>query len=651
MPRPTKSRSEVERVALRYGHIKRRIEQVKKLLSEVDNANPLDIKKLKVGIIELDKDIVILKEILEAPPENIEQALYEEINANLESAFEIKAKAELVVERFKTISVQSTNSPAASLISHTGIVANNPSIDNNYRILTVQLLWFGGQHEEWPNFVDAFQSVIEKNSELRDIQKFSYLKSCLSGPAAEKIRALEITADNYPIAWKTLTDYYNDPLILINKHVQAILEGPPINDDFPESLIAASDALNANYGSLLTTKKSFVDQFTISAHFSRVNSATRLRWEEQRSRDTLPTVEEFVVFLRERGKALLITKSTERNRRIERMNAPTKPDRIQLRSRRTLRNEPIFNSPRNWLRNTDRRRQQPLQAYSTRVPILCGIFRDRHHTTECEQLLRAEPEVRKKIVVNANLCLNCLQAGHRFNVCKKDRCRKCKGGHHELLHIRETVAASATVGTTSNCIQGALRMQDAQVRLSHSQAPALLLTAVVHLLDRDGRPHECRVLLDSGSEAHFLTIRFANLLRIATQDVDVPISGLNQTRTKVSQAIETIMKSRTEDYAIRLKFLLLPTVTNRLPAQRIPREELVIPAGIQLADPEFHQPTNSRDAILGIEIFASLWRSGQTIRLSDGLIAQKTVLGWLVMNAGTTHIPQSVSCPSSYNHN
>ncbi|XP_043496437.1 uncharacterized protein LOC122520417 [Polistes fuscatus] len=208
MPRSTKSRSEVERVTLRYSHIKRRIEQVKKLLSEVDRANPLDIKKLKVRIIELDKDIVILKEILEAPPENIEQALFEEINSNLEIAFEIKAEAELVVERFETISVQSTNSAAASLTSHTGIVTNNPSIENNYRIPAVQLPRFDGQHEEWPSFVDAFQSVIGKNSELRDIQKFSYLKSCLSGPAAEKIRTLEITADNYPIAWKNLINKF-----------------------------------------------------------------------------------------------------------------------------------------------------------------------------------------------------------------------------------------------------------------------------------------------------------------------------------------------------------------------------------------------------------------------------------------------------------
>ncbi|KAI4480817.1 hypothetical protein M0804_009914 [Polistes exclamans] len=134
-----------------------------------------------------------------------------------------------------------------------------------------------------------------------------------------------------------------------------------------------------------------------------------------------------------------------------------------------------------------------------------------------------------------------------------------------------------TVGTTNECVQEVSRVQNAHVILNNSQAPALLLTAVVHLLDCDGKPGN-----------------------------------------RSNHAIEATMQSRTE------KFLLLPIVTNWLPSQRIPRAELSIPAGIQLADPDFHQPADV-DAILGIEIFASLWRSGQTIRLSDGLIAQKTV--------------------------
>ncbi|XP_043498822.1 uncharacterized protein LOC122522080 [Polistes fuscatus] len=479
--------------------------------------------KLKLRISKVDKNVAILEELIEKTSGETMGTLVDEIHNHVEA---------------ESVATLDTNAPTTNLLSPVSTTVSNPSVDSIYRVPAVQLPRFDGQHEEWPSFADTFQSVIGDNPAIRDIQKFAYLKSCLSGPAAEKIRVLEITADNYPIAWKTLVECYDNPLILINKHVRAILEGPPIDSEFPSSLIAASDALSANYRALVATKKVFVDQFAIAAHLSRVDPATRLQWEQRYSRDALPTVDEFVIFLRDRGNALLVTAYTH----VLRMTAA-----------------------------------------------------------------------------------------------------KCKGRHHELLHVREAVAEGAAAGITNCCVRTASAVQNAHVELHHSQAPALLLTAVVHLLDRDGRPHECRVLLDSGSEAHFLTIRFANLLRIAKRDVNVPISGVNQTETRVKQAILATLKSRTKNYALELQFLLLPTVTNRLPSQRIPQEELTIPAGIQLADPKFYEPANI-DAILGVEIFASLWRAGQSIRLNENLMAQGTVLGWLVMSTGNTRTPQSVNC-------
>ncbi|KAI4476338.1 hypothetical protein M0804_013675 [Polistes exclamans] len=127
--------------------------------------------------------------------------------------------------------------------------------------------------------------------------------------------------------------------------------------------------------------------------------------------------------------------------------------------------------------------------------------------------------------------------------------KKCKSRHHEFLHVNEAVTECATTGITSCCVRTASAVQNAHVELHHSQTPSLLLTAVMHLLDRNNRPHECCVLLDSGSKAHFLTICFANLLRIAKQDVNVPISGVNQTETRVKQAILATLKSRTKNYA------------------------------------------------------------------------------------------------------
>ncbi|KAI4482049.1 hypothetical protein M0804_009068 [Polistes exclamans] len=244
--------------------------------------------KLKIRSSKLDKDFTTLEDIVEKTSKEAMGTLVDEIFNHIEAVIDAKAEAELIIDRFKLITTQGTNSPATSLLSHVNTTVSNPSVDSSYKIPAVQLPRFDGQHEESPSFADTFQSVIGNNPEHRDIKKFSSLKSCLSEPAAEKIRALEINADSYPVAWKT-AEYNNNQLILVNKHVRDILEGPPIDSESPSSLIAASDALNANYGALLATKKTFVDQFVISAHLSRLDPETRLGWEELRPRDTLPT--------------------------------------------------------------------------------------------------------------------------------------------------------------------------------------------------------------------------------------------------------------------------------------------------------------------------------------------------------------------------
>ncbi|XP_043496425.1 uncharacterized protein LOC122520402 [Polistes fuscatus] len=568
--------------------------------------------KLKLRISKVDKNVAILEDLIEKTSGETMGTLVDEIRNHVESVIDARAEAELIINRAESVATLDTNAPTTNLLSPVSTTVSNPSVDSIYRVPAVQLPRFDGKHEEWPSFADSFQSVIGDNPALRDIQKFAYLKSCLSGPAAEKIRVLEITADNYPIAWKTLVECYDNPLILINKHVRAILEGPPIDSEFPSSLIAASDALSANYRALVATKKVFVDQFAIAAHLSRMDPATRLQWEQRYSRDALPTVDEFVIFLRDQGNALVNSQPAEHSKRINnsRRNAPLGPER-NFRSRNLMRNEPRFNSPRNWPRfpTEDKFKRIP-QARLSRVAYVARGITHRSVSCYCEPSPRSAEE--------SWLTPICVVIVYKLVTA-------CSGGHHELLR--------------SNGVGGA----ECTCRAPSLAAPALLLTAVVHLLDRDGRPHECRVLLDSGSEAHFLTIRFANLLRIAKRDVNVPISGVNQTETRVKQAILATLKSRTENYALELQFLLLPTVTNRLPSQRIPQEELIIPAGIQLADPKFYEPANI-DAILGVEIFASLWRAGQSIRLNENLMAQGTVLGWLVMSTGNTRTPQSVNC-------
>lgn len=67
---------------------------------------------------------------------------------------------------------------------------------------------FDGKYEEWEQFRDRFKSLVRDNKELSNFARMHYLTSCVRGRALECISDLSVTADNFPIAWKTLVSRF-----------------------------------------------------------------------------------------------------------------------------------------------------------------------------------------------------------------------------------------------------------------------------------------------------------------------------------------------------------------------------------------------------------------------------------------------------------
>ncbi|KAI4476771.1 hypothetical protein M0804_013315 [Polistes exclamans] len=194
----------------------------------------------------LYSDSTIFEDLIEKTSSEAMRTLVDEIPNHVESVIDAKAEAKLIINRAESVATNDTNSPITSLSSPVRITVSSPSVDSIYRISAVQI----------PHF---------------------------DGLAAEKIGVLEITADNYLIAWKTSVECYDNSLLFINRHVRAILVGPPIDSELLLSLIAAPDTLTANYRALVATNRVFVDQFAIAAHLLRVDLATRLQWEQRKA--------------------------------------------------------------------------------------------------------------------------------------------------------------------------------------------------------------------------------------------------------------------------------------------------------------------------------------------------------------------------------
>ncbi|XP_029166204.1 uncharacterized protein LOC114937010 [Nylanderia fulva] len=82
---------------------------------------------------------------------------------------------------------------------------------------------FAGKYEDWPSFRDLFQSIIGRNQAAKPVEKLHYLKLCVKGDADLLIRNLSTTDDNYDIAWKTLSDYYENKRLLTRNYLNNFL--------------------------------------------------------------------------------------------------------------------------------------------------------------------------------------------------------------------------------------------------------------------------------------------------------------------------------------------------------------------------------------------------------------------------------------------
>ena len=87
----------------------------------------------------------------------------------------------------------------------------------------IQLPTFGGDVLEWTTFWDRFSAVVDGNSDLPDVTKFSCLLSLLQGGARAAVQGLLLSAAHYQIACDLLEQRCGRPERIVFSHVQALL--------------------------------------------------------------------------------------------------------------------------------------------------------------------------------------------------------------------------------------------------------------------------------------------------------------------------------------------------------------------------------------------------------------------------------------------
>ncbi len=221
---------------------------------------------------------------------------------------------------------------------------------------------------------------------------------------------------------------------------------------------------------------------------------------------------------------------------------------------------------------------------------------------------------RWRFVKAKGLCFNCLGHNHILKNCPhKSQCFKCsrkiKKKHHPLLH--------------NDC----KKAKEMIVKEETKGEQVALVTALVNVYDAHNRPHQARVLLDSGSESNLMTDKLTRKLNIPRTSVKSNLKGVMNSNVNGFGKVGVSVGSKCQDFVKKLDFVIVDEIADKLPAEEYCVKDWKIPKLIPLADPEFNKP-GEIDMILGAEVFMDLLLNHKIKLGSDLPWIQKTKFGW-----------------------
>ncbi|XP_062541422.1 uncharacterized protein LOC134209452 [Armigeres subalbatus] len=127
--------------------------------------------------------------------------------------------------------VKEFEEPAVLKQSTRSLDTSHQPIGEHVRLPRIMLQTFDGNIDDWLTFLDLFISLIHRNVELWEVEKFHFLKGCLAGEAKALVDPLVITRANYQIAWDTSMKRYNDSKQLKRCQIQALFKLPKLTVD------------------------------------------------------------------------------------------------------------------------------------------------------------------------------------------------------------------------------------------------------------------------------------------------------------------------------------------------------------------------------------------------------------------------------------
>ncbi|XP_065680602.1 uncharacterized protein LOC136094543 [Hydra vulgaris] len=163
------------------------------------------------------------------------KTLDDEISVLIDDAEELQINDDLAIDF--TLSFKRENSKINKFLNKFSIKSNDDAsstvtlkTNKMVKLPTLKIEAFDGNLENWQSFWENFDCAINKNDELSNIQKMTYLRNLIHGQAYSAINGLSLSNENYTIALDILKQRFSNKQLTVFFYMKKLLKLDRLNN-------------------------------------------------------------------------------------------------------------------------------------------------------------------------------------------------------------------------------------------------------------------------------------------------------------------------------------------------------------------------------------------------------------------------------------
>jgi hypothetical protein len=254
---------------------------------------------------------------------------------------------------------------------------------------------FEGDTCNWLHFRDTFEALTVNNTTLSSVQKFHYLIDSLKNEAKDLISNLQITNENFLVAWQLVTQRYNKKWLIAMMHAKHFCQMPQVKGGDASSLRQLINHVSSHMNTLQALSVNVpVQDLMYHLLLATLDGETQREWEliTAPRADTLTTAE-LITFLESKCRALELLQTTQSPRSV------TVPSRSSASTGHKVSRHTYSN---------------------VATQVQCTLCNGSQRLFKCDKFLKLQPEQRHAQAKQLRLCFVCkhlLRTTHVPNRC------------------------------------------------------------------------------------------------------------------------------------------------------------------------------------------------------------------------------------------